>query len=263
MQHQNLVREPVQVESTGIQRDFDIVEIPLEGVAAYWLSIKKLVEGKRNLKLLEEEAAYTSEPSIKNLLEYVTGDLPEDKIAHYAAIKRTNTLAVLTRKMDLMRLTLLDIATVENPRKTLAKMTAHYARSPLNEEKAFAYAQELVQQATDGVDDKAKLFNVGHRLKDDRLMVTLLFYVLWSRRESKMACEPFLEFIESNFFCDGLALVIDGFDAPFVRKRLQVHRDAIIAETRQKLEMSLELSLAIRQKRSYADVFRIALAYLE
>lgn len=36
----------------SIQRDFDMVEIPLEGVAAYWLSIKKLVEGKRNFKQL-------------------------------------------------------------------------------------------------------------------------------------------------------------------------------------------------------------------
>lgn len=245
-----------------IERDFDLVEIPLEGVAAYWLSIKKLVEGKRNFKLLEEEASYTSELYIKHLLECTNADIPKDRLRRLAGIKRASLLSELSRKLDLMRMALLDVATAENPRKTLAKMTAQYAVAPLNEEKAFHYAQELVQQAGEGLAENGKFFNVDHRLRDDRLMVSLLFYVIWSRREGKMACEPLLEFIQSNYFTDGLALVIDGFDAPFVRKRLQVHKESILAETRQKMEMSVDMCAAIKQKLAYEDVFRVARAYL-
>ncbi len=245
-----------------IQRDFDIVEIPIEGVAAYWLAIKKLLEGKRNFKPLGEEAAYTSEPYIKHLLECLSSDLSEDRMKHYSDIRQGNMLKVLGRKFDLMRMALLDVATAENPRKTLAKMTAQYALPPLNEEKAFNYAQELMQHAGEELPEKGAMFNIDHRLRDDRLMVALLFYVLWSRREGKMACEPFLEFVSSNYFTDGLALVIDGFDAPFVRKRLQIHKESIMSETRMKMEMSVELSVAIKQKLTYEEVFRVARAYL-
>jgi len=245
-----------------IQRDFDIVETPLEGVAAYWLSIKKLVEGKRNFKMLGEEADYTTEPYVKYLLECINADTPEERLLHIAAIRRDSMIQALARKFDLMRMALLDVATAENPRKTLAKMTAQYAQSPLNEEKAFGYAQELVQQAGENMAERGKFFNVDHRLRDDRLMVTLLFYVIWARREGKMGCEPFLEFIASSYFTDGLALVIDGFDAPFVRKRLQVHKAAIVDETRVKMELSAELCVAVKQKLAYDDVFRIARAWL-
>ncbi len=245
-----------------IQRDFDIVEIPLEGVAAYWLSIKKLVEGKRNFKMLGEEASYTTEPYIKFLLECINADTAEERILHLAGIKRACMLDDLERKFNLMRMTLLDMATAENPRKTLAKMTAQYASAPLNEEKAFAYAQELVQHAGERLAEKGKFFNVDHRMRDDRLMVALLFYVIWSRREGKIGCESFLEFINSNYFTDGLALVIDGFDAPFVRKRLQVHKQAVMAEARLKMEMSVEMCVAVKQKLPYDDVFRIARCYL-
>ncbi len=245
-----------------IQRDNDLVEIPLEGVAAYWLSLKKLVDAKRGAKLLEDEASYTGEPFIKYLLEVISSEDNEHMAARLGAVKRDCLLALLTRRFDLMRMALLDVATGENPRKTLAKMTAQFTHPPLNEESAFQLAQEMVQQATDGIADKGRYFNVDHKLKDDRLMVTLLFYQLWARREGKRACQPFLEFIDSNYFCDGLALVIDGFDAPFVRKRLRVHRDVILAETRVKMELCLELSLALRQKLTYEDVFRVARAYL-
>lgn len=246
----------------AMQRDKDLVDIPMEGVAAYWLSLRKLMDGKRSVKLLEDEAAYTGEPFIKYLLEVVFSEDSEHVADRLGAVKRDCLLALLTRKFDLMRMALLDVATGENPRKTLAKMTAQFTHPPLNEEKAFQLAQEMVQQAGEGIADKGRYFNVDHKLKDDRLMVTLLFYQLWARREGKRACQPFLEFIESNYYCDGLALVIDGFDAPFVRKRLRVHRDTILAETRMKMELCLELSLALRQKLAYDDVFRVARAYL-
>jgi len=241
--------------------DFDIVEIPLEGIAAYWLSLKKLVEGKKNFKVLEPEVEHTSEPYIAHLLEALCTNMEDGTARHLAKVKREALLAALQRKLDLMRMTLLDILASENPRKTLAKMAAQYATAPVNEEKAFQLVQEMVRQAQNP-GERPLIFNVDHKLKPEQLIVVLLFYVSWARKGGKMTCQPFLEFIRSEFFNDGLALVIDGFDGPFVRKRLRVHRDAILAEARLKMEMSADMSRAIRDKFSYEDVFRVAKAYM-
>lgn len=245
-------------------RDMDLTELPLEGVAAYWLSLKKLVGSKKSFKDLEKEAEYTNEPYIGYLLDTVFGELGEERVRHLAGLRQQVLLADLGRKMDLMRLAVMDIAANENPRKTLAKMTAKYDVPPLNEEKAMAMLQELTKTASNrkSAAANARLFNAHHRLKDEQLMVMLLFYVNWSRREGKIGCEPFLEFIGSEFFADGLAMVVDGFDTPFVRKRLRVHRDSILRSTAMKMEMSLEMCLGIRNRYSYDDLFRVAKAFM-
>lgn len=246
----------------AIQRDFDIIEIPLEGVAAYWLSIKKLVDEKRSFKPLGEEADYTSEPYIKHLLDVVFSKLPLARVQELAELKRAAMLEEFTRKINLMRISLMDIATGENPRKSLAKMTAQYARASLNEEKAFELVQELVRQAQKNPGETPSFFSIDHRQKPEQLMVSLLFYVFWSRRKGKFACQPLLELVTSAIFHDGLSLVIDGFDAPFVRKRLKIHKQALLQDARVKMELSEKMSIAIREKYSYEDVFRTAKAYL-
>ncbi len=245
-----------------ILRDFDIIEIPLEGVAAYWLSIKKLVDEKRSFKPLGEEAEYTSEPYIKYLLDVVFSKLSPARVQELATLKRMAMLEEFARKVNLMRISLMDIATGENPRKSLAKMTAQYAKAPLGEEKAFELVQELVKQAQKNPSETPAFFSIDHRQKPEQLMVSLLFYVFWSRRKGKFACQPLLELVSSAFFQDGLSLVIDGFDAPFVRKRLKIHKQALLQESRVKMELSEKMSLAIREKYSYDDVFRIAKACL-
>jgi len=244
-----------------VQRDFDIVEIPLEGVAAYWLSLKKLLAGKRNLKPLEDEANYTSEPCVKLLLELLAADTPVERIRALAATRAEVALAELARRLDLMRIALLDIAAADNPRKTFAKMAAHFPTPPLGEERAFSLVQELVQAAANPA-EKARFFDVTHRAKPEQLMVVLLFYVVWARREDRIGCQPLLEFISSPLFSDGLALVIDGFDAPFVRKRLSVHRNAILAAASRKLELSAEMACGIRDKLPYESLFLAAKAYM-
>ncbi len=245
-----------------IQRDFDIIEIPLEGVAAYWLSIKKLVDEKRSFKPLREEADYTSEPYIKYLLDVVFSKLSIARTQDLATLKRNATLEELSRKINLMRISLMDIAMGENPRKSLAKMTAQYARAALNEEKAFELVQELVRQAQKNPAETPAFFSIDHRQKPEQLMVSLLFYVFWSRRKGKFACQPLLELVSSAVFHDGLSLVIDGFDAPFVRKRLKIHKAVLLQDAQIKMEISEKMSIAIREKLSYEDVFRIAKAYL-
>jgi hypothetical protein len=247
-----------------IQRDFDIVEIPVEGIAAYWLSIHKLLDAKRNVRPLEREAEYTSEPFIRHLLELSSSGFDEPRFRVLAERKRDTLLAELGRRLDLMRLALLDMIGNENPRRTLAKMTAKFASPPLADERALELAQELTVAAGDGpaAGENPRLYNVDHRLRNDQLLVVLLFYACWARKEGKMACASFLEFVRSAFFLEGLSLVADGFDGPFVRKRLRVHRDAILDETRLKMDMSTEMCLGVRQKLTYEDVFRIARAFM-
>jgi len=248
------------------QRAFDILDIPVEGLAAYWLSLKKLVEGKRNFKSLHDEVAYTSEPFIKFLLENILSPLDEVWLRSIAATRQEHCLAELERKFNLMRTAVLDVAASENPRKSLAKMAAQYGRLTVDEKQTFHYVHELVRLALKGersADDEPKhYFNVTHKLSPEQLMVTLLFYVFWARKEGKEGCRPFLETSSSAFFVSGLSLVIDGFETPFVRKWLKVHRDVVLDELRQKLTMSTELSLAIRQKLPYEAVFQIAKAWL-
>lgn len=244
------------------RHDFDILEIPLEGVAAYWLSLKKLVGKSRNLKMLEEEAGYTTEPFVTYLLELTAAGVDDARLERLARVREERLAARMARQFDLMRMALLDMAGSENPRKTVAKMTAQFSNPPLTESKAFHLAQELISVAHKPAEN-APYFNVHHSRKPEKLIVTLLFYVLWTRREGKMACQPFVEVVQSPFFSEGLALVIDGFDEPFVRKRLRVHRDTLLQESRCKMDLSLQMCLDMKARLSYEDMFRAAKAYLE
>jgi hypothetical protein len=247
-----------------IQRDIDILEFPIDGLAAYWLAIKKLVGDKRNFKPLLEEAEHTSEPFIQHLLENMAFEVPDSRLRHLAEVRGRGILKAIEVKHDLMRVALLDIAASENPRKTLNKMTAQFTVPPISEENAFALVQDMgkVAGGKKKAEGQGAYFNVDHRVKFDQLIVALLFFVGWARREGKLACQPLLTHVRSSFFVDGLSLVIDGFDAPFVRKRLRVHRETILDETRLKMEMSVDMASAIRDRESYEDVFRIAKAYI-
>lgn len=250
--------------ATEVQKDFDLLEIPIEGVAAYWLSLKKLVAGvKRNLRAqLEGEAEYTTEPFVRHLLEVGFTDLDEPLIRRLSEAKRDLLFQELTLRLDLMRVTLKDIASSENPRLTVARLTGRFARPIISEEKAFKLAQELLAVAREKRAERAAYFNVHHRIKPEQLLVTLLFYVIWTRHESRMTLRPFLEHIRSRYFADGLALVADGFETGFVARRMILTQRTILAETRRKMDMSLELCMAIRNRVDYDDMLRIARSYM-
>lgn len=245
------------------KKDFDLVLVPMEGVVAYWLSLSKLLGTARKVaKQVGEEAQYTSEPFIHHLLEVAFSDAPEPFVRRLGQAKRDALLDSLGRKLDLMRMSILDIVAAENPRKTLAKMTAQYTFPPLNEEKAFRYVQDLAAMAEKDPAERAEYFNVDHRLKVEQLIVVLLFYVLWSRREGKRNLARFSKLITTPFYRDGLALVVDGFDGPFVRKRLQAHRQSILADVGMKMDASLEMALAIRNRMEYERVFEVGKSFM-
>ncbi|MCA1944689.1 MAG: hypothetical protein LDL30_05320 [Desulfovibrio sp.] len=259
---------PADGPATGTpRRDFDLLDIPLEGVAAYWLSLHKLLEPHKKLKnaqrQVQDEAQYTTEPLVRYLLEALVSDMDVPDMRRLGQARADMLLDTVARRLQLMRVALLDMATAENPRRTLAKMTAQHAAPLIDEEKAFSLAQQLLGlAASPGWEAKAHYFAVDHRLKDDKLMVALLFHAAWTRREGKMAARQFLPHLSSVFFQQGLALVIDGFDAPFLRKRLKVHQAAIMADARRKAACSLELACAIKHRLPYEVVFTMAKAWL-
>ena len=43
-------------------QELDILEMPFEGLAAYWLSIKKIMDTKKGRAIVDEEIAHTDEP---------------------------------------------------------------------------------------------------------------------------------------------------------------------------------------------------------
>lgn len=245
-----------------IQKDFDILELPLEGVAAYWLSLKKLVGGRRNFKLLQEEAEYTGEPFVRHLLDIGFAGFSDERVRMYADAKAQTLLHEFRRRFNLMRAAILDVATAENPHRTLARFLAQYPVPPITEDRAMALAQELHKLVPEHKAGQERFFDVAHKTADDKLLVTLLFYVLLSRHEGKAACQPLLGYVSSRFFREGLAMVIDGFDAPFVRKWLKEHMAVVLAETERKMRMSTELCLAISSRLDYDDVYRVARSFM-
>ncbi|UZP69026.1 hypothetical protein N1030_08685 [Desulfovibrio mangrovi] len=245
-----------------VQKDFDILELPLEGVAAYWLSLKKLVGSKRNFKALEEEAQYTTEPFVRHLLDVGFCGYSDDRVRMLAHAKMETLLGETARRFNLMRVAILDVATGENPHRTLAKLLAQYPAPPISEDKAKALSQELLKLVPEHQAGQERFFDVGHKSLDDKLIVTLLFYVLLSRHESKSGCQPLLAYVSSRYFREGLSMVIDGFDAPFVRKWLKEHKAAVLSETRRKMLMSTEMCVAIGMRLEYEDVFRVARSYM-
>lgn len=244
-------------------RDLDILEMPLDGLAAYWLSLKKLWDSKKGAKkVIEDEAAHTPEPYISYLLNTAFGELPEHMVRKLARIKRETFIADWRRKIELMRIALYAVAAGENPRITLIRMDSRFHAPPMDERKAFDLAGGVFAAIKDTSADLPTLLDVSHKHSHDRLVVKLLFYVIHARREGKQSLAPFIQFIRSPYFAEGLSLAVDGFDADFLANHLDRVRNEALADARRKMRLSQDMVLGIRDKLAYADLLRMAQAYM-
>ena len=242
-------------------KDISLFHMPPEGVAAYWLALKKLVGSSKNFKALTQEAEVAGDPFVRHLLDISFGNIEESKIRILATAKAESLHQETGRRFNLMRICLLDMLNLENPHRTLAKMMAQYILPPAPPLQVFKTAQVMLRQKPN--DPKAiRHFNVKDHMPDDRLVTTLIFYNLLVRHRDKMACQEYIPHIDSRFFRDGLALIIDGFEEPFVRRWLQVHRQTSLQDVMLKMNMSIELCLAIRARYDYEDVERVARSYI-
>lgn len=242
-------------------QDIDLFHVPAEGVAAFWLALKKVVGSGKNFKPLTQEAEYTSDPFVRHLLDISFGNLDESRLRILAQAKAKAIINHMGRQFNLMRICLLDMLNLENPHRTLAKMMAQFMIPPVQGVKVFKLGQAMLR--LNPADEKAKPhFNVTDHMPDENLVTVLIFYNLLVRHRDKMACQDYFPVISSRFFRDGLALIIDGFEEPFVRRWLSVHRQIALSDATHKMQMSTELCLAIRARYDYEDIERVAHSFL-
>ena len=243
-------------------QELDILEMPLEGLAAYWLSIKKILDTRKGRAILDEEIANTDEPFILHLLETGFSNLDVARVRRLTEAKRETLLEDLGRKIDLMRLCVRSIASGENPSMTLVRMDGLFGHPPMPETKAMDMANAMFDAIRPKGVDMNTLLSVNHKVQVDRLMVKLLFFVMYARRESVGSLERFMPHLGSRFFAEGLSLAMDHFEPSFLDAHMAGVRDRTLAETARKMDMALEMALGIRDKLDYDDVFRIARAYM-
>ena len=241
--------------------DIDLFQIDHAGIASFWLALKKTVGTSKNFKSILQEAEYSSDPFISYLMELAFGEIEELRVRILARAKADTMLADMGRRLNLMRICLLDMLNLENPHRTLAKMMAQYTVPPAPGAAILKQAQALMR-AKPGHKDADLHFNIADRLPDDRLLAQLIFYNLLIRHKDKMALQEYVPLITSRFYRDGLALVIDGFEEPFVRRWLRVHKQTTLDDAAHKMQMCTELALGIRARYEYNDLQCIARSFL-
>jgi hypothetical protein len=240
-------------------QELNLRQMPIEAVAAYWLSLRKVMGPKFAPRTLQDEAANTSEPFIRYMLDLGLCGLDEATIRRAGLRRRDTALRELGQKLGLMRDALLSMAAAENPRLALARMLARLPDPNLGEEGVTRLALDMVRFVEQG--GEGTTLAVDTALGAEELLVRLMFYVLWARREGRAAAWP-LGGGSCRFFGQGLALASDGHDRSFVKACLDTSSAEILADFQIKMDLCVDMVLALRAKAGYDDLYRLARAYL-
>ena len=239
--------------------------MPLEGLVAYWLSLKKLWDERRDKGVLLAEARYTPERSIRLLLELACSGLDEPRMTRAALAAKRVRLGELRRALACMRLAARAVAEGDSPRMTLIRMLGRFPAPPIAESKAGELAQEMLRSVAPRSapsQDDAALLAVDHKLKPDRLLVKLHFLVMLARRDGKEALRDRLPYMRNPVLAEGMALAADGFDAAFIRRQTQRLAAETLAGLALKLDLSLDMALGLKAGLSYEDLSLAARAYI-
>jgi hypothetical protein len=248
--------------SRTLSKDFDIVEMPIEGVVAYWLSLKKIMGNRKAAGFLEKEIHNTSEPYIRHLLELLNTSLEPEQVARFATIKKQTLLKDLQRKLILMSISVLGMSTNENPQKVLVRILSKFPIAPVYEQQVFEAAQTFVNNLDQEDLNKEKFFNIDHRLKIESLIINLIIYNMLARRKNHQELAKYLPYIRSFYFAEGLSLIIDGFDYDFIKYRLNLQKKEILEHSETKMDLSADLCVGIKSNLAYAELQTIAKSYL-
>ena len=235
--------------------------MPIDGVAAYWLSLRKLVGNARNTKALEAETQFVGEPFVRHLLDMLLAQLAPERCRSLAETCGKNEIDRLDRQFDLMRIAVLDMATGENPLRTLARMTALFPAPIPDPEGMLESGQSHVAAALNG-SLPPEAYQIDHHMTDQALATTLLFYATLCRRHGKAACRNFLPQEGSLFFTDALSLVMDGFDAPFIRKWMKKYKAVLLADMQRKLSLSIDMCAAIQERVPFEEMRFLVRSYI-
>ena len=242
--------------------ELDILEMPVEALAAYWLSIKKLLDTKRDKALLAAEMENTGERFIRHLLDTAFSSLDQELVRELARAKSQTLLAEARRRFEMIRLALTGMAQNENPRLTFIRLSGLMGGTTLTEKRAFELAYGLMSTVGEKDANLPLLLCVDHKQKDDSLAVKLLFYALAARRNGKQALNEYLPHLKPSPFAEGVSLAADGFEAEFVSSHLAALRDHALSGARRKMRMATEMCLAIKAGLPYDDVFRVARSFM-
>lgn len=237
-------------------RNLDLVHTPLEAVAAYWLSLKKTLDQRKSAGFLVEEGRQMSEPYIKHLLNLLQSGFSPEDCTRLATVKQRNLLRDLHRKLDLLAICLLGIAGNENPQKVLIRIISKFAISPIFEKEVFEIAQQALQNL-ENPKTREKFLLIDQAMKIEALIINMMVYSMYARRNDHKKMMLFSEYIRSYYFSEGMALIQDGFEHDFVKYRLILLRKEILADMENKMEMSLEMFLGIRKDIAYDDMLKI------
>ncbi len=238
--------------------ELDIVEIPIEAVAAFWLSIKKIARKKWE-KIAQEEEKYTSEPFIKHILGLILSGFDDNKVYRLAEYKMKTLLKEFQRRFIIISIGLLGISSKENPRQVLIRIMSKFPLPPTTDNKIYKNAQLLLKSLEQG---ENTFVDIYHRHHPEILITNLLFYSMLSRRKGVGFCLEKSKGVRSHIFRDGLSLIADGFETEFIKYRLNLQQREILYDTEQKMKMSIEMALAVRNRVSYEDMFKIANSFM-
>ncbi|GHV54770.1 hypothetical protein FACS1894206_08290 [Deltaproteobacteria bacterium] len=64
------------------------------------------------------------------------------------------------------------------------------------------------------------------------------------------------------FFTDALALVLDGFDAPFIRKWMKRFKSTALEDVQRKIALSIDLCLAIQERVTFEETRFLVRSYI-
>ena len=244
-------------------QEFDLMEMPLEGVAAFWLSVKKTMDSKNmGDEFLLEEAKHTREPHVRFLLELAASSFPPQRCEELALVRKKNILSGLHRKYVLMAIGLLGIVSKENPQKVMIRFLSKFHIAPIFEKQVFEVAQVMLKNLDNAELNKTKFLNIDHKLKIEALIINLIFYCMLARRSGADSLLSYQEYISSQYFKDGLTLICDGFDYDFVKFRLNLVKKEILEATEMKLDLSMQMMSAIKSGVPFKDLYLIAKAFL-
>ncbi|SBW11029.1 conserved hypothetical protein [uncultured delta proteobacterium] len=235
--------------------------LPIDGVAAYWLSLRKLLGNARNMKALEAETQFVGEPLVRHLLDMLIMQVAPERFRQLAETCGKGEIDRLDRQFDLMRVAVMDMATGENPLRTLAKMTAHFPAPLTDPEGMLESAQANLAAALNGT-LPPEVYRVDHHMADQALAATLLFYATLCRRHGKAACRSFLPQDGSLFFTDALSLVVDGFDAPFIRKWMKKYKHVLLNDMQRKIALSADMCAAIQNRMPFEEMRFLVRSYI-
>jgi hypothetical protein len=249
-------------ETSPAQTAINLLTIPPAGYAAYWLSVKRLTDKKKGPEALAEELEYAAEPYTRMLLTAAVSSLDEETMRRMAKNKSLTITRDFSRKLRLIRQAACSVALGENPAKTLITFSGAFGMPVVDENKTMEQAQGLIETMRAGDLDMAVFPDVSPTTRPEELILKLIFFVLWARRQGKSGLTAFLPGVSFPYLADALRLCIDGLDEPFIRRRLDAQAQELVIEASHKMRMGFELALAVKNKRPYEDTLALARSFL-